>query len=310
MKPETFMHGYNDLKAFFDEHGHCNVKAKGSGKLGHFVSTIRTMYRRQHETGRRFLSDEWIADLKKINFIFSRSKCAKSEKFKRLVRGIKSFRKLHNHVNVDCKKCAMPEGYEDLKELVSWARNKNTKLGRKRVLDLQEVLHFSLEPTDESRQLLTSDVVVVKATSSVPTTTIASSSPSISTAVAQSREPGDEVIVMPSDVTNNPGGDGNENGLTNVVHEKSRVAESSPSSGHNVLYDGNPPQQERSNHQATKRKSRKNKKKDEQIKSKPPNLPLNLVDINSRSAKTLACPQRRLRSATLSSRSSTTTTNM
>ena len=299
------MHGYNDLKAFFDKHGHCNVKAKGSGKLGHFVSTIRTMYRRQHEIGRRFLSDEWIADLKKINFIFSRSKCAKSEKFKRLVRGIKSFRKLHNHVNVDCEKCAMPEGYEDLKELVSWARNKNTKLGRQRVIDLQEVLHFSLEPTDESRQLLTSDVVVDKATSFVPTTTVASSCPSISTTtVGQSREPDKEVVMMPSDgVSNNPG-DGIENGLINVVQEKSRVAESSPSSGHNVLYDRNSPQQERSNHQATKRKSTKKKKKNEQVKRKPPNLPLNRVDINSRSVETLAPPQRRLRSAARSSRSS------
>lgn len=303
MKDQTYMRNYAKLKAFFDEHGHSDVKAKGSGGLGHFVSTTRTLYRRQSEVGRRLLSEECIADLQKVNFIFVKNKCRKSEQFKKLVKGIRAFRKHYKHVNIDStSENAMPNGCEELKHLLCWARS--TRLGRDRIEDLYVMLNFSLEPTstDQSCLLENADTFASSTTSRTSATTIAASSslhsftltPPSATSMVGTKPSDMDALMMPSDdlFPNSPGEDEiAENSLliTNAEHEKSRVEESSQ----NTFDNRNFSPQERSNQKGTGKSTKKNKRN----KRKP------LVDVNVR-AEGKEAPHRRagLRSTSRSSK--------
>ena len=124
---------YNELIAFKEQHGHCNVPRLDESfkRLGFRVHNVRTAFK----NGK--LSDERVAQLNEIGFIWEPRKHNTSVKLKERYNELVAYKEQHGHCNVSTRD-------ETFKSLGHWVCNtrtsyKNGKLSEECVAKLNEL---------------------------------------------------------------------------------------------------------------------------------------------------------------------------
>lgn len=137
------------LEEYYNRYGHTNVPQTGPARdilerhCPGFVTWVSRMRGHYTDLKNGFKPEgkytpNMHSKLKSIKFE-SRKPQKNMASFIKLMRGVRAFKELHGHCDLNKAGCRMPDGYHDLPQLLNEVRRKNLKLAKRKMAQFEEL---------------------------------------------------------------------------------------------------------------------------------------------------------------------------